>query len=298
MHIVNYNHLYYFYLSATEGTFKGAASKLRLSPSTISEQIAALEEYFGKKLFHRGKGHLKLTVAGEKALRFAKTIFDAGERLEQTLKDEIKLDRKNLEIGVTPAVVEIFEKNLFVPLIENPDIKVKLHVGEANVLSEELYSYSLDLLISHEELLGRKDGLGCEVLQEPRYFVVAGSKYRNRAKSFPRCLNEIPFLSYTNHTAIRWELDHFFLSRNIQPNTIAEIDDIGIMKVALMNNIGFGILSAEAVAAEVRRGELFILKELEDLEGHVYAYFHKKDISHTVQNAIRLLTKRQKNKES
>ena len=48
---INYNHLYYFWVVAREGSMVRAAEELLVSQPTISCQIKELEEMFGKKLF-------------------------------------------------------------------------------------------------------------------------------------------------------------------------------------------------------------------------------------------------------
>jgi len=54
---INYQHLRYFWYVAREGSVSGAARRLRLSPSTVSTQIKALEDHLGRRLLERrGRG--------------------------------------------------------------------------------------------------------------------------------------------------------------------------------------------------------------------------------------------------
>ncbi|HNF99481.1 MAG TPA: LysR family transcriptional regulator, partial [Pseudomonadota bacterium] len=50
---LNYHHLYYFWRVAHEGSLSRAAAQLRLSHSTLSTQIRALEEHLQGELFVR-----------------------------------------------------------------------------------------------------------------------------------------------------------------------------------------------------------------------------------------------------
>ena len=50
---LNYHHLYYFYVTATEGSIAKASKQLNLTPQTISGQIGLLENAFGFLLFDR-----------------------------------------------------------------------------------------------------------------------------------------------------------------------------------------------------------------------------------------------------
>jgi len=53
MELLNYHHLYYFWLVAKEGSFTRAAAKLRIAQSAVSLQVASLEDFLGKKLILR-----------------------------------------------------------------------------------------------------------------------------------------------------------------------------------------------------------------------------------------------------
>ena len=53
MEWLNYHHLYYFWVVTQEASITRAGERLRLASSTISVQIARLEESLGGKLFQR-----------------------------------------------------------------------------------------------------------------------------------------------------------------------------------------------------------------------------------------------------
>jgi LysR family transcriptional regulator, transcriptional activator of nhaA len=49
----SYQHLYYFWVVATEGSIVAACKRLHLSQPTVSAQIRALERTLGETLFDR-----------------------------------------------------------------------------------------------------------------------------------------------------------------------------------------------------------------------------------------------------
>jgi len=61
---VNYHHLLYFWVVAKEGGLLPAGRALRLSHSTLSSQIHALEDHLGEKLFAKTGRKLALTDMG------------------------------------------------------------------------------------------------------------------------------------------------------------------------------------------------------------------------------------------
>jgi len=50
---LNYNHLFYFWMVAREGSIARAAEELLVSQPTISVQLKELEAAVGHDLFHR-----------------------------------------------------------------------------------------------------------------------------------------------------------------------------------------------------------------------------------------------------
>jgi LysR family transcriptional activator of nhaA len=47
--MLNYNHLYYFHVVATEGSFANAAERIGVTQPTVSEQVKALEQDYASR---------------------------------------------------------------------------------------------------------------------------------------------------------------------------------------------------------------------------------------------------------
>ncbi|MFF0309671.1 LysR family transcriptional regulator [Streptosporangium sp. NPDC004379] len=62
------------------GTVTDAANELGLAPSTVSEQIRALERSLGVELFERTARGMRPTGAGERMLDWARRLLDAAEQ--------------------------------------------------------------------------------------------------------------------------------------------------------------------------------------------------------------------------
>lgn len=83
------NQLRTFSVAARHRTFTAAANHMGVSQVAVSQQISALENYLGIKLFERGQRAVRLTEEGR---TFGHEIADAFDRLEhathRTLSDE------------------------------------------------------------------------------------------------------------------------------------------------------------------------------------------------------------------
>ena len=176
---VEVRHLAALRAVADEGTFGAAALKLGYAQSAISQQIAALERYVGRRLFDRpgGSRPVSLTRAGELLLGHAESIMTrlsaARIDLESLTEDEVKgplrvgayqsvaatiLPRILREIGAEPgeAVFELTESNddrFLIGALERGDLDLAfaaLPVPEGPLEATPLLSDPYVLLV-HEE---------------------------------------------------------------------------------------------------------------------------------------------------
>ncbi|MEU1126996.1 LysR family transcriptional regulator [Streptomyces sp. NPDC005899] len=72
---------------ADHGTVTAAAAALYLTPSAVSQQLAALEQETGHRLVERGARGARLTAAGEILLNHANAVLAQLERAEAELAD-------------------------------------------------------------------------------------------------------------------------------------------------------------------------------------------------------------------
>ena len=83
---LNYNHLHYFWVVATEGSVTKAAELLHVTPQTISGQLRSLEERLGAPLFRKAGRRMELTETGQVALSYADPMFELGTEMRRVLK--------------------------------------------------------------------------------------------------------------------------------------------------------------------------------------------------------------------
>ncbi len=68
---LNYNHLYYFWMTQKKGSVTQAAEALFLTPQTVTGQIKLLEQRLGGKLLMRKGRSLEATELGQLVFRYA-----------------------------------------------------------------------------------------------------------------------------------------------------------------------------------------------------------------------------------
>ncbi len=75
-----------FLVVAETGSFLKAAQKCGVNQSTISRQVQSLESELGVNLFHRGL-HVRLTIGGQKFLRYAQRIAQDWQNAVHDLQE-------------------------------------------------------------------------------------------------------------------------------------------------------------------------------------------------------------------
>jgi DNA-binding transcriptional LysR family regulator len=88
---------------ARRGSFAAAAEVLWLTPSAVSQQIAALERELGAKLFERYHRGVRLTDAGERLLAHADALLQRLAQAEADLRP--RAPRQRLEAPFAARVV-------------------------------------------------------------------------------------------------------------------------------------------------------------------------------------------------
>jgi LysR family transcriptional activator of nhaA len=77
----NYNHLYYFYVTAKAGGVTSASSHLRISQPSLSSQLKVLEQSLDLKLFQKAGRTIELTTSGTEVFGFCRQMFEFSEKM-------------------------------------------------------------------------------------------------------------------------------------------------------------------------------------------------------------------------
>ena len=94
----------YFVAVAEQRHFTHAARDLGVAQPSVSKQIRKLEEELGAPLFHRMKGNVALTPAGEALLPWARRVLGDLEAAASEVRELTELRRGRLALGATPSL--------------------------------------------------------------------------------------------------------------------------------------------------------------------------------------------------
>lgn len=96
--------LVYFLAVARTHHFTRAAELTHVAQPSLSKQIHCLERDLGSELFHRARGNVTLTPAGEVLVPFAKRILADVETARLQVHELAELRRGRLRLGATPSL--------------------------------------------------------------------------------------------------------------------------------------------------------------------------------------------------
>jgi LysR family transcriptional activator of nhaA len=253
MQWLNYHHLYYFRVIASEGGIAKAAEKLRLGQPTLSTQLKQLEESVGKPLFERRNRKMILTDAGRSALDYANEIFRLGDEMLEVLGDRSLDNQTHLQIGALDSVPKTLLLQLVLEAYKIGPCTISILEGKGDELFRELYAHRIDLILSnYPPALEQRDVFSKSVARLP-VSVYGAPRFRGLSRSFPRSLDGKPFVLPTAHSKLRHDLNHFFKLQGIQILPVAETQDTSLQRLLASGGIGLAPLSeiaAEGAAKE------------------------------------------------
>jgi DNA-binding transcriptional LysR family regulator len=101
---VQLQQLVYFLAVARTRHFTRAAELTHVAQPSLSKQIHCLERELGSELFHRARGNVTLTPAGEVLVPFAKRILADVETARLQVNELAELRQGRLRLGATPSL--------------------------------------------------------------------------------------------------------------------------------------------------------------------------------------------------
>ena len=243
---------------AQTGSFTSAGQQLHLSQSAVSRQILLLEEELKEQLFLRLGRKIRITPAGTTLLGLSERMFDDLERTRASILDSQSTVSGTVRLvgGMTvclyvfPPLLKAFRK-------ENPSVEVKLTPGATPRLIRQLRTGGADLGLLTLPI-DDPNLVSVPVMREELLLVTAPTHPLARKKQIsPKDLIGQPFVLFEAGSNSRKTIEAFFVQEQIAPKVVTETENVEIIKALVTVGMGIAILPYQAVAREVRAGQLF-----------------------------------------
>ncbi len=272
--MLNYRHLFYFWVVTKEGGFARAAARLDMAIQTISAQVRELEKSLGHQLLKPAGRGVTLTEAGQAAFARAEEIFQLGQLIPDEVREAASGKVARLAVGMSDGLSKLAAHALLEPVLGTPSLRLVCHEGEFEQLLAELALHHLDLVLAGQAA-PRNANLRLtseRLVASPVAWYGAPAHVRKAdIEQFPQSLNRLPVLLPTGHSALRPALDRWFDTHGLRPHIVGEFEDSALMAVFAARGQGVFPVSSLGASEVTMMGALRCLGQTDEVQEEIHA---------------------------
>lgn len=269
--MLNYHHLRAFWIVAHEGSIARAAQKHNIAQSALSMQISTLESSLGQVLFERIGRRLVLTEAGAIALNLADTIFAKGNELLGTFGRLEGPQLKILRVGALATLSRNFQLAFLRTPLAAPGVAVIIRSGSLEELLKGLEAYTLDVVLSDvAPLRDTTTRWVVHVIDEQPVSLVGHPHPSRLHVPLEALLRQEALVVPSPQSIIRMGFDGLMARLGFQPQIVAEVDDMAMLRLVAREHSGLAVVPSIVVKDELEGG---VLVEFARLPGLAETFF-------------------------
>jgi DNA-binding transcriptional LysR family regulator len=249
---------------AKERSFTGAAKRLNISQSAVSEQVHLLEQEIGFSLFRRTGRGIELTESGRTFLYEAERVVGDLLSLTDTARRLKGAPSDTLVIGMGSGMAQIFIPRLFrKPIL--PGVRLDILTAPTKAIFDALHEERMDAGIAIESDPDRVPaGLVYDRLAQAEMALITHPKHPLAKNALARARRPVDVGRLVAEPFIMSELGvgygpvvlALFADLGIRPNIVSVADNIETMKVIVQSGRGIAIVPRACVENEVALGVL------------------------------------------
>jgi LysR family transcriptional regulator, transcriptional activator of nhaA len=267
----NFNHLYYFYITAKSGSTTVAAHHLKVSQPSLSSQLKILESAIDMTLFRRVGRANQLTEAGTIIYGFCRRMFEISEEMKEIIVERVPSAARRINIGVSDEVERSFAVEVVSLFLKKHGLeqrpKVTMVSGSHEQLVERLRFRELDAVVTQLAMTD-PDLMSLMRTEVPVALVCSnrrGERTKSDKKKDPSAIPEIvggkaaQWVMPSSSFKLRSEIDRFFELHELKGRIVFESDVMGSLVRSVIDEIGFSFLPLLYVTRELRKKSIRIL---------------------------------------
>ncbi len=245
-------------------SFSLAAQELHMTQSSVSQQIQALECFFGAKLFDRLHRRIYLTEAGAALYPYAVNLERLYQEARDTMSGQMALVSGKLNIAASLTIGEY----LLPPLLAEfnalyPQVKISMSIENTEKVIGKIIegSAGVGFVEGLYEPVAALDETCCSGDQLVVIAPVSYAEPENGPISLAVLLDEKWVLREPD-SGTRRVFEKFLMKNAFAPSALKVIMDLSsteAIKSAVMAGVGLGVMSRLAVNKEIERNELKVL---------------------------------------
>jgi len=241
-------------------SFRRAAEELHLSQPAITQQVKALEDELGTRLFDRTGGHVVLTAAGRILKKRAAELADLAARTQEELAALSGEHSGLLSAGASTSIAQyVLPRMLGGFKRQHPKVKLQIRSGNTEQVVEWLVEGRISIGLIEGPAL-RKD-LRVEAFMEDELVLLfpAGHPWSKRKELTVADLKDAPFLLRERGSGTRRVLEQALEKAGLKMREIdvaMELDSSEAIISSVEMGLGIGFVTRAAVLPRLPLGKI------------------------------------------
>lgn len=232
------------------GHFTRASEYLHLAQPSLSRQISTLERELGAELFHRARGHIALTAAGEALLPRAQRMLAEAEAIRDEMGELAGLRRGRVRLGAPPTLcISLVAEAISAFHAAHPGVDLHLDESGSRLLVDQLAVGAVDIALITESTGPPPSGFSLTrmpLLTEELVVVSAASQ--PPVAITPAIglehLATLPLIALDETYELRATTDAAFRSAGITPNHVLEGAEMDAVLRFVERGVGVAVVPA------------------------------------------------------
>ncbi|MGH3730592.1 MAG: LysR family transcriptional regulator [Micromonosporaceae bacterium] len=244
-------------LVAEQGSLGKAASRYGITQASASRRLDTLEAELGVPLLHRSTTGSRLTPQGQVVVDWARTVLDACHDLREGVRALRRHRHGSVRVAASMTIAEYLMPGWLVAMRRTgPDVEVSLRVANSHEVCQLVRDAEID--IGFVESPDIPADLTSQRVATDRLVVVVAPGHRwarRRAPLRPDELATTPLVVREPGSGTRYALERALAEHPVAVPAL-QLSSNAAVKVAVETGVAPAVLSALAVAAELRERRL------------------------------------------
>jgi len=261
-------------------SFSKAGESVHLSQPTVSSHIKDLEAHFGTQLIDRLARNASPTKAGELLYKYAQRLMALRNETETAMAEFLGSIKGRLAIGgstipggyILPQLIGAFAKTY-------PEVHIALVVGDTSEIVEKVIEGKIEISVVGARIDDNQLVQTPLIEDELRVVVPSDHRWAGQSSTTIDDIVHEPFIVRERGSGTLNAIEQHLQNAGhtlTGLHVVAEMGSTEAVRQSVKNHVGISILSAIAVADDIRSG---LLKTLTidgfDLKRHFYLTYHK-----------------------
>jgi len=257
-------------------SFTRAAEALHLTQPAVSMQIRQLENQTGIALTEQIGKKIFLTEAGEEVFRYAKSILQQVDEMDDVLNKMKGLAGGHLRIAAISSANYFAPKLLGVFHQRFPDVGVSMDVTRQQSVLKQVADNEVDMSIMGQP----PEGMNVDAIpfmDNPLVIIASpGHELAKRKNIALKRLEQETFLTRESGSGTRGAMHRFFRQHKLKLTTGMEMGSLEGIKQSVQAELGLGLVPKGSVEIELELKKLAVLNiKGMPIERHWYVVLHK-----------------------